>query len=68
MSNDNIPTHEIEQDIADTQNEIDQYQRELDVLMENTQGNKVAIYMRQGMISVRKSFIDKLNSILEQRK
>lgn len=66
--NDNIPTHEIEQDISDTQNEIDQYQRELDALVGDRQGNRLAIYMREGKISRRKAFIDNLNSILKYRK
>ena len=66
--NDNIPIYEIEQDINETQREIDQYQNELDALICNRQGNKLAIYMREGKISQRKSFISNLNSILEYRK
>ena len=66
--NDNKPTIEIEQDIAETQREIDQYQNELDALMGDMQGNRLGIYMREGKISKRKEFISDLNSILEYRK
>jgi len=66
--NDNIPTHEIEQDINETQREIDQYQKEIDALMGDRQGNKLPIYMREGKISQRKEFISNLISILEYRK
>jgi hypothetical protein len=66
--NNDIPTHEIEQDIKETQKEIDQYQKEIDSLIGDRQGNKVAIYMREGKISNRKDFISSLNSILEYRK
>lgn len=66
--NDNIPTNEIEQDINETQREIDQYQKELDALIGDRQGNKLAIYMREGKISQRKEFVSNLNSILEYRK
>ena len=66
--NDNIPTSVIEFDIAETQREIDQYQKELDALIGDRQGNKLAIYMREGKISQRTEFVSDLNSILEYRK
>jgi len=66
--NDNILTSEVEMDIAETQREIDQYQKELDALIGDRQGNKLAIYMREGKISKRKEFVSNLNSILEYRK
>jgi hypothetical protein len=66
--NDNIPTSEIELDIAETQREIDQYQKELDALIGDRQGNKLAIYMREGKISQREEFVSNLNSILKYRK
>jgi hypothetical protein len=66
--NDNIPTSEIELDIAETQREIDQYQKELDALIGDRQGNKLAIYMRKGKISQREEFVSNLNSILKYRK
>ena len=66
--NDNIPTSDIEFDIAETQREIVQFQKELDALIGDRKGNKLAIYMREGKISQRKEFISNLNSILEYRK
>jgi len=66
--NDNILTSDIELDITETQREIDQYQKELDALIGDRQGNKLAIYMREGKISKRTEFISNLNSILKYRK
>lgn len=66
--NDNILTHEIEQDINITQREVNQYQKELDALSGNIQNNRLAIYIREGKISKRKEFIDNLQSILDYRK
>ena len=66
--NENIPTSDIEMDIAETQREIDQYQKELDALIGDRQGNKLAIYMREGKIYKRTEFVSNLNSILEYRK
>lgn len=51
-------------DISDTQKEIDDYEEQRSVLMENPQDNKVRIYMLGGHISQREDFIRKLNSIL----
>ena len=65
--NDNIPTEEIKQDIIDTQMEIGLYEDELIMLGKDRVGNKVPIYMNQGRISKRKTFIENLNSILEYR-
>ena len=66
--NDNIPTNQIEQNIKDTEREIEQYQKELDALIGDRQGNKLAIYMREGKIIQRKEFVDNLNSILNYRR
>lgn len=66
--NEHIPTNEIEQDIAETQREIDQYEKELDALIGDRQGNKLAIYMREGKISQRKEFVSNLQSILDYRR
>jgi hypothetical protein len=66
--NDNIPTSDIEFDIAETQREIEQFQKELDALIGDRQGNKLAIYMREGKISQRTEFVSNLNSILKYRK
>ncbi len=65
--NDHIPSEKIKQDIADTQAEIDQYQREAIVLVENRTENRVPLYIIEGRIQQRVEFISKLNKILEDR-
>ncbi len=65
--NDHIPIPEVQQDIIDTQKEINTFNYELDALRKNPQENRVAIYIREGRILKRQSFIDKLNEILEYR-
>ncbi len=64
---DHIPTSEIKQDIVDTQEEIDTYTAEMGVLRLNPELHKVLIYMREGKISSRESFNEKLKSILKYR-
>lgn len=66
-ANDNIPSAEIQQDIKETQMEIDSFEKELNVLRENPVQNKLEIYMREGKILKRKEFIENLNQILEYR-
>lgn len=65
--NNHISTSEIEQDIYITQNEIDQYEKELEILEHNRLENKTNIYMLEGKISSRIEFIKKLQSILNYR-
>jgi len=62
-----IPTQEIKQDIADTQSEIDDYASEIEILSKRPMENRTRIYLLQGRISQRKSFIDKLNQLLKER-
>lgn len=66
--NAHISNSEIQQDIIDTQREIDQYAAELEILRKDMQGNRVSIYMNEGHISMRKAFIVKLENLLEKRK
>jgi hypothetical protein len=63
----NIPNAQIETDILDTQREIDIYQKEKDVLMNNPRENRTRIYLLEGRISQRQRFIEKLNAIIEYR-
>jgi len=63
-----IPTETIEQDIQDTQAEIDQYRAELEPLRKNSVDNKMLIYIREGRILQSQEFINKLNEILDYRK
>jgi len=68
MNNDHIPTEEINQDIKDTQKEVDDFRDEKDVLMRNPQENKLRIYMLEGKINQEEAFIKKLYIILSERK
>jgi len=62
-----IPTAEAKQDIIDTQKEIDEFEAELIPLRLNPQRNRVAIYMGEGRILSRESFIKKLEAVLDYR-
>lgn len=66
--NEHFPTDEIEKDIAITQKEIDQYEKELEALSGDRKKNRLDIYFREGKISVRKQFISYLQSILDYRR
>ena len=66
--NDSIPTSEILQDIEDTQNEINDFQAEKDILMKRPTENKVRIYLLEGNILKRQDFIGELNQIIDYRK
>jgi len=63
-----IQSFEIEQDIKDTQDEIDNYKKQIDLLKFNPQQNKLDIYLAEGNILKRQEFINELNQILEYRK
>lgn len=65
--NDHISTLEIHQDLIDTQRETNVYDAELMILRKNPQENRVEIYMREGRILERLSFISKLEELLEYR-
>ena len=65
--NAHIPDSEIEQDISDTQREIDDYRDESRVLERNPAENKVRLYMLSGRILQREDFIEKLNNVLLER-
>lgn len=66
--NDHIPTDVIEEDIKITKQEIDRFEKQLDMLTNDRKGNRVEIYMREGKILKRKDFINNLESILNYRK
>lgn len=65
---DSIPTEEILKDKEDTQKEIDQYIKELEALKENMHINRLPIYLREGKIATRETFIEDLNGLLKYRK
>jgi len=62
-----ITDETIKDDIMDTNAEIEDIETELSLLKMNPLRNKVDICMRKGKISERKSFIEKLESILDYR-
>jgi peptidoglycan hydrolase CwlO-like protein len=65
--NANIATSVIEEDIRDTQEEIDSFREEVEVLYKNPQRNKMNIFVAEADISTREKFISKLNDILAYR-
>lgn len=67
LSNSGIPTSEIESDLRITEREINQFQKEIDAMSSDRKTNRVGIYMREGKISQRRSFIESLQSILDYR-
>ena len=67
-SHNHISTTEIEQDLLDTENELRDYQDELEILQRRPQENKVRIYLLKGHCSIHQDFCDSLKEILEYRK
>lgn len=63
-----IPDDTINQDIADTEKEINNFSDELEILNRNPADNELRIYMTMGKISDREGFIKKLKSIFSYRK
>lgn len=62
-----ITNIEIERDISDTQEEINVYLQELG-FSNKTRADRTRIYLLEGRIIQRETFIKKLNSILDSRK
>jgi len=62
-----IDTAQIKQDIQDTEQEIAQYRRELEAYSGDKQKNRTAIYLAEGNISRREGFIKQLQEILAYR-
>lgn len=67
MENETITKEVILQDISETQKEIDDFNDEKSVLMRNPQDNKVRIYLLEGRVSERQTFINKLNSLPQMK-
>lgn len=63
-----ISIEEMEQDVKDTQEEIDQFEKELEVLQKNPVDNKLKIFFTEGKISIRKDFINDVTLLVEYRK
>lgn len=64
---DHISDSTIRDDIMDTNTEIEDYESELQILKKKPPENRVTIYMIEGKISERKSFIEELEDILLYR-
>ena len=67
LDHSHIPTGQIQRDIDDTQKEIDDFEGHLKIWHENPAANKLEIYMAEGKVSQRESFIEKLQSIVDYR-
>jgi len=65
---DHIPTEVIEQDILDTEREVNQYEIEVTALEKNRPDNRLELYVREGKTRQGKAFISNLKSILKYRK
>ncbi len=66
--NKNVSDAQLLQDIIDTHQEIQDYKDEKEVLMRNPVENKLKIYLIEGKISPRETFVEKLEALLELRK
>ena len=66
MSNSHIPLEEMLEDLRITNEEIAQYVEENDVLKKNYERNKVQIYMNEGRIGQRRTFVAQLEKIIKE--
>ncbi len=62
-----IPTEEILQDIKDTKKEANHFESDLNVLRQDTQNNRVTIYIKESHLAERKNLINTLNKIINYR-
>jgi len=65
---DHIPTEQILKDIKDTQEEIDDFKAEREILRKRPQENRLRLYLLDPKIAEREKFIENLNQILKYRK
>ena len=61
--NKNIPLQEIKSDIKEHQNEIDDYNLQLNILKKKPTENRLDIYLLEGQILQREEFINMLEQI-----
>lgn len=66
MNNSHIPLEEMLEDLRITNEEIAQYYAENDVLSKDRERNKVAIYMNEGRIGKRRTFVAHLERIIKE--
>ena len=66
MDNSHIPLEEMLEDLRITNEEIAQYYAENDVLSKDRERNRVAIYMNEGRIGQRRTFVAQLEQIIKE--
>ncbi len=68
MSNEHIPTAEIEADLKITQEELKSFEIINEQLMKNPTENKLQIYFNEAKIFKGQRFINQLQNLLTERK
>lgn len=66
MKYDHIPLEEMLKDLKDTNDEIEQYQSQINTLKQNHLENRTQIYLLQGRILHREEFVSQLKDIIKQ--
>ena len=66
MNYSHIPLEEMLEDLRITNEEIVQYYAENDVLSKDRERNRVAIYMNEGRIGQRRTFVAQLEQIIKE--
>ena len=66
MTYSHIPLEEMLEDLRITNEEIAQYYAENDVLSKDRERNRVAIYMNEGRIGQRRTFVAQLEQIIKE--
>lgn len=66
MKNKHIPLKKMLSDLEITNREIAQYESENEVLMKDFQRNRIAIYLNDGRIGERKTFVNDLEKIIKE--
>ena len=66
MNYSHIPLEEMLEDLRITNEEIAQYYAENDVLSKDRERNRLAIYMNEGRIGQRRTFVAQLEQIIKE--
>jgi hypothetical protein len=66
MDNSHIPLEEMLEDLRITNEEIAQYCAENEVMSKDRERNRVAIYMNEGRIGQRRTFVAQLEQIIKE--
>jgi len=65
---DHISNEEIQNDIDETIKELKQYKEENEIMSQNPQENRLKIYLNEGKIVQRETFINQLKTLQEYRR